>query len=36
MTNLDPQSTADFWDAYITAVDADYAGVCDDSHVSAK
>ena len=24
MTNLDPQTTADFWDAYITAADAGY------------
>jgi hypothetical protein len=22
MTNLDPQTTDDFWDAYVTAVDA--------------
>ena len=22
MTNLDPQTTADFWDAYVAAVDA--------------
>jgi hypothetical protein len=22
MTNLDPQTTADFWDAYVTAADA--------------
>ena len=24
MTNLDPQTTADFWDAYTTAADAGY------------
>jgi hypothetical protein len=23
MTNMDPQTTADFWDAYVTAADAD-------------
>jgi hypothetical protein len=23
MTNLDPQTTADFWDAYLRAADAD-------------
>ena len=23
MTNMDPQTTADFWDAYVTAADDD-------------
>lgn len=47
MTNLNSQTTADFWDAYITAVDADKQihtpastegdeRVCDYDHMSQQ
>jgi|GEM_PF-4374665 hypothetical protein len=33
MTNLDPQTTADFWDAYVSAADA---GAHVRDHVRAR